>query len=233
MPGKSASRCWAIRSSSGTNVRPSPTGTKRGSISFGTFTRANVSLVGLRVAHQHGERQRQVGDVGERAAEPDGERREHGEDLAPEALVELGAVRRRRARRSARCGCRARPAPGAARAPAARLALGLRRAPRRGSPSIVSAGRAAVLARASMPGVDLVLQAGDADHEELVEVAASRSRRTSAARAAGPRRPRRAASTRSLNCSHDSSRLKYSAGSARSTGAAAALGCWSRSRLRC
>ena len=32
-----------MRSSSGTNVRPSPTGTKRGSISFGTFTRANVS----------------------------------------------------------------------------------------------------------------------------------------------------------------------------------------------
>ena len=29
--------------SSGTNVRPSPIGTKRGSISFGTFTRANVS----------------------------------------------------------------------------------------------------------------------------------------------------------------------------------------------
>jgi hypothetical protein len=43
MPGNSVSRCCAIRSSSGTNVRPSPTGTKRGSISFGTFTRANVS----------------------------------------------------------------------------------------------------------------------------------------------------------------------------------------------
>ena len=42
MPGKSASRFSAIRSSSGTNVRPSPTGTKRGSISFGTFTRAKV-----------------------------------------------------------------------------------------------------------------------------------------------------------------------------------------------
>ena len=42
MPGNSASRFSAIRSSSGTNVAPSPTGTKRGSISFGTFTRANV-----------------------------------------------------------------------------------------------------------------------------------------------------------------------------------------------
>jgi hypothetical protein len=43
MPGKSASRFSAIRLSSGTKVRPSPIGTKRGSISFGTFTRANVS----------------------------------------------------------------------------------------------------------------------------------------------------------------------------------------------
>ena len=44
MPGKSTSRFLAIRSSSGTNVRPSPTGTKRGSISFGTFTRAKASI---------------------------------------------------------------------------------------------------------------------------------------------------------------------------------------------
>ena len=43
MPGKSVSRCSAIRLSSGTNVFPSPTGRKRGSISFGTFTRAKVS----------------------------------------------------------------------------------------------------------------------------------------------------------------------------------------------
>ena len=43
MPGKSTSRFSAISSSSTTNERPSPTGTKRGSISFGTFTRANVS----------------------------------------------------------------------------------------------------------------------------------------------------------------------------------------------
>ena len=50
MPGNSESRFSAIRSSSGTNVDPSPTGTKRGSISFGTFTRANVctSVTGSR-----------------------------------------------------------------------------------------------------------------------------------------------------------------------------------------
>ena len=49
-------------------------------------------LPGLRVAHQHGERERQVGDVRERPAEPDRERREDREDLALEALVELRAV---------------------------------------------------------------------------------------------------------------------------------------------
>ena len=50
MPGNSVSRFSAITSSSGTNVRPSPTGTKRGSISFGTFTRAKVctSVTGSR-----------------------------------------------------------------------------------------------------------------------------------------------------------------------------------------
>ena len=49
-PGTARRGASAIRSSSGTNVRPSPTGTKRGSISFGTFTRANVctSVTGSR-----------------------------------------------------------------------------------------------------------------------------------------------------------------------------------------
>ena len=74
--------------------RPRPTGTKRGSISLGTFTRAKVVHLRLRVAHEDGERQRQVGDVGERAPEPDGERREDREDLAAEALVERLALAR-------------------------------------------------------------------------------------------------------------------------------------------
>ena len=42
MPGNSWSRCFSISSSSGTNVRPSASGTKRGSISVGTFTRAKT-----------------------------------------------------------------------------------------------------------------------------------------------------------------------------------------------
>ena len=42
MPGKSESRWRAMMSSSGTKMS-SPIRTKRGSTSFGTFTRANVS----------------------------------------------------------------------------------------------------------------------------------------------------------------------------------------------
>ena len=171
MPGNSASRCLAISSSSGTNVRPSPTGTKRGSISFGTFTRANVCDVGDRVAHDHAERQRQVGDVGERAPEPDGQRRQHREDLAPEALVERARARRRSTSSSADdpdavLGQRGpqRRAPGSA--PGARCARATARADRVER----LARRAPVLQRRLDAGVDLVVQAGDADHEELVEV---------------------------------------------------------------
>ena len=44
MPGKSAPRLAAISSSSMTNVvSPSATGMKRGSISFGTLTRAKTT----------------------------------------------------------------------------------------------------------------------------------------------------------------------------------------------
>ncbi len=41
-----------------------------------------------RVAHEHAEREREVRDVGERPPEADGQRRQHREDLAGEALVE-------------------------------------------------------------------------------------------------------------------------------------------------
>ena len=83
-----------MTSSSGTKRRssPSPTGTKRGSSSLGTLTRANVVVCGLRVAHEDGEAQRQVRDVRERPPEPDGERRQHREDLAAEALVDAVAL---------------------------------------------------------------------------------------------------------------------------------------------
>ena len=73
--------------SSGTKVR-SPMSTKRGSTSFGTFTRAKVSVRGDRVAQPDRDRERQVRDVGEGAAGADGERGEHGEDLLAEHPVD-------------------------------------------------------------------------------------------------------------------------------------------------
>ena len=49
-----------------------------------------VLLVGLGVAHQHGEVERQPGDVGERVRRVDGERRQHREDpLLEQPLAEL------------------------------------------------------------------------------------------------------------------------------------------------
>ena len=57
-------------------------------------SRARTSATSAdRVAHEHAERQREVGDVGERAPEADRQRRQHREDLAPEALVERARAR--------------------------------------------------------------------------------------------------------------------------------------------
>src|SRR3712207_8000120 len=52
-------------------------------------------LPGRRVAHEDGEREGEVRDVGERPPQADGQRREDGEDLAAEALLEGGALRLR------------------------------------------------------------------------------------------------------------------------------------------
>ena len=123
----------------------------------------------LRVAHEDRERQREVGDVGERAPETDRQRREDREDLAPEALVErvalLGAdlvhpddadavLGQRRAHLVLRA---ARLALVEVEDALAQLVDDLRR-------------RAPVGAGVVEPGVDLVVQPGDADGEELVEV---------------------------------------------------------------
>ena len=179
MPGKSGSRCLAIRSSSGTNVRPSAERHEaREHLLRHLHARERPACAVCGSRTTHAERQRQVRDVGERPPEADRQRRQDGEDLAPEALVERSRSLLGRPRRGRRCGCRARSSAGrrsrsqAARpgAPCARAhdARGSRRASRR--------GRAAVLQRRLDAGVDLVVQAGDADHEELVEVVRGRSR---------------------------------------------------------
>ena len=170
MPGNSVSRFSAITSSSGTNVLPvADRHEARQHLLRHLHARERLH-VGDRVAHDHAERQREVRDVRERAPEADGQRRQDREDLAPEALVEALAVACGRPRRSGRSGCRARPARAAGRGPGSATGA---RACSRTTPrisSIVSARRAPVLQRLLDAGVDLVVQARDADHEELVEV---------------------------------------------------------------
>ena len=158
MPGNSASRCVAMRSSSGTKRAPvAVDGTKRGSISFGTFTRAKVSCAVDRVAHEHGERQRQVRDVRERAA------RARPPAASAPGRSGGGSARRARARSSAatsssrRCGCRARPAPGAARRSTQRvrrsmLLDGRARGSRRSSRAACGRRRSGVVDRRRRPG---------------------------------------------------------------------------------
>ena len=147
MPGNSASR---LR---GDHVLerherscPSPTGTKRGSISFGTFTRANVVTCVCGSRTSTAERQREVGDVGERAA--------RGRPPAASAPGRSGAGSARRARsRSSSLDARraatiADAVLGQRRAQlaleAARLARGRARRSRSRIASIVSRRRAAV-----------------------------------------------------------------------------------------
>ena len=135
-----------------------------------------------------------------------------------------GAGSARRARRAARrrdvvaarrCGCRARPAPGAARCSRQpRLARRLLDGTASRMRVDRLARRAPVGARRVDAGVDLVVQAGDADHEELVEVRGVDREELHALeqRAA---RSSASCSTRSLKSSHESSRLKYELGSGR------------------
>ena len=92
MPGKSASRLPAITSSSGTKRAPvADRHEARQHLLRHLHAREGLH-VGDGVAHDHAQRQREVGDVGERPPEADGERRQDREDLAPEALVEALAV---------------------------------------------------------------------------------------------------------------------------------------------
>ena len=168
-PGKSASRWSAMTSSIGTNVSALATGTKRGNISFGTFTRAKVvwPVTGSRTSTA--ERQRQVGDVRERAAR--GRRpaaSAPGRSGAGSALerAPLLVARRRRGRDAdAVLGQRRQQLVRRGSASGARRARPRARGSRRSSRR-----RAPVRQPRAHTGLDLVLQAGDADHEELVEV---------------------------------------------------------------
>ena len=95
--GKSDVSEYVITCSRGRKRWRLPTLMKRGR-SSGTLTRAKRSSPRLRIPDEHAERQRQRGDVRERLAGPDRERRQHGIDLPVEERRELfelllGAVR--------------------------------------------------------------------------------------------------------------------------------------------
>ena len=155
--------------SSGTKVRPSPTGTKRGSISFGTFTRAKVSwpVTGSRTSTaSESERLEMYGNgrprptasgvsTGKiwRRKRASSSRRSWSETSSIEAMrMPCSAERRARAR-----------SRGSGLAPAELAHARLDRVDR-------LARRHAVGPAGVDAGVELVVQAGDADHEELVQV---------------------------------------------------------------
>ena len=171
-PGTTPSKCAAITCSSGTKRSPSGMTTKRGS-RFGTFTRAKrfSPLTGSRTTH--GQVERQVGDVGERVARIDGERREHREDAVGEDLVE---VRRDRRRRDPGTTSRPSPTPvssGTRWSKNDRYGLRVRARGRRSRIwSSCSAGVRPSARGLDDAGGDLVLQAGHPHLEELVEVLA-------------------------------------------------------------
>ena len=138
----------------------------------GTLTRAKCSLPVCGLRTQHGEVERQAGDVGERVRRVDGQRREHREDpVARRAAERLAAPRRSRSSQRTSVDALVRRAPGAPR-----------RWKTRGVPLHAARGRPRRSARAprgAQPGGgahgeaggDAALEAGHADHEELVEVA--------------------------------------------------------------
>jgi hypothetical protein len=122
-----------------------------------------------RVAHDDAEREREVGDVGERPSQPDRQRRQDREDLAAEALVERRSLLVRDVADADD------PDPvlgqlGPQLAVEHRALAGDVLAHRLPDRVDRLARRAPVLQRRLDPGVDLVVQARDADHEELVEV---------------------------------------------------------------
>ena len=125
--------------------------------------------MGVGIAHQHGQAERQVGDVGERPAGRHSERRERREDRLLEVLGELGApllvelvdadqadlVRRELGSQL--------PFEAVGQASAQREhALADQRDRLRGDAPVLSGGLHS--------SVDLLAQAGDAHHVELVEI---------------------------------------------------------------
>ena len=125
-------------------------------------------LAGLGVGHEEAEADRERGDVGKRLAGPDGQRRQYGEDLALEAVVELCELLRLELL-DARDDD---PLLGQRRAELVPPQLGLARVQiEHALASVVECllRRPAVGQAPAHAGFGLAGQPGDADHEELVQ----------------------------------------------------------------
>ena len=177
-PGNSASRLAPITCSSGTKWFGLGSGTHRGRI-FGHL-HPGEALLAVGAAQHHGEREAEVRDVGEGMAGIDRERRQDREDVGVEVRVDVLAVGAARGRRR-RCMDR-EPVLGQRREHVVHQARG--GAGRTSSRTIAEIARELVLGvmpsavRSTMPAADLLLEAGHAHLEELVEVAAEDARGT-------------------------------------------------------
>ncbi len=126
-------------------------------------------LSGLRIGREHAEREGEPGDVREGLAGPDGERSQHGKDLALEVRLEplqllVLAVRD---------ACDLDPGPGERRPQLAlpEMCLATRELEDALPDRREGLGRGEPVDGANgEPGLVQLEQAGDADHEELVEV---------------------------------------------------------------
>ena len=115
------------------------------------------------------DREAEIGDERERVRRIDRERREHREDVAQEIVLEPGAVGLLEACRPRPARCSAPRAPRAARASAPADRSPGSRPPRRCASSC-SDGVSPSGLLVGDAGAHLALEAGDADHEEFVEV---------------------------------------------------------------
>ena len=178
MPGNSSGRCRRMTVSSGVKTWPLlglGSGTKRGNTA-GTCTTANSCSSCPRPLQQHRQVERLVQQVRERMAGVDGQRRQHREDFAPEDFAgdacgppsrqvlqaaeddALALQRRQHVVRQAR---------GTARSTISRTIWLMRF-------ELLRGGMRSAPEPTAMPAWHLLLQAADADHEELVEVGARR-----------------------------------------------------------
>jgi hypothetical protein len=127
-------------------------------------------LLGHGIPEQHHQAEREVGDVREVSAQPDGQRGEHGEDLLPEALIHLRA----RLRIQVLHGEDAQALLGERRAQLPLEAVAV-------APALLEDARVQLVERVARGGAirdepghavaHLLVQPRHADHEELIEVA--------------------------------------------------------------